>query len=81
MSANPLGLSVFKGIENKAVVAILILTNLINKSYVQLDALKPCTHSFSGSVNLLVLSVFMSDRKSGCGSQLEFIDLNKSTLY
>ena len=46
--------------ENEAVVAIGIM-NLINRSYVQLNALKP--HIVLGPANVLVRYVFMSDQK------------------
>ena len=41
--------------------AILVLLILMNPSYFQLNALKPGIYRFSGSANLLALSVFLCD--------------------
>ena len=54
-------------------MAILVLSILINCSYVQLNALKPGIYMFFGPVGLLALSVFMCDPNRGYSGHLDFI--------
>ena len=56
-------------------MVILVLLNLINRCYFQLNALKPGIYilRFSGSVSLFALSVSMCDPRREYSSQLDFI--------
>ena len=54
-------------------MAILVLSILINRSYFQLNALKPGINKFSGSASLLALSVLMCDLNRRYIGHLDFI--------
>ena len=54
-------------------MAILVLLILINRSYSQLNALKPGIYRFSGSASLSALSDFMCDPNRGYSGHFDFI--------